>query len=36
MRIWIIAFTALAVLAFTPDASHAHLAGAPVPQHLPV
>ncbi len=24
MRLWIIALTALAVLAFTPDASHAH------------
>ena len=24
MRLWIIALTALTVLAFTPDASHAH------------
>ena len=24
MRFWIIALTALAVLAFTPDTSHAH------------
>ena len=24
MRLWIIVLTALAVLAFTPDASHAH------------
>ena len=35
MRIWIIAFTALAVLALTPDASHARVpAGAPAQQHL--
>jgi hypothetical protein len=32
MRLWIIAFTALAVLAFTPDASHAHTAHAAVQQ----
>lgn len=31
MRFWIIALTALAVLAFTPDASQAH--GAQVPAH---
>ena len=34
MRIWIIAFTALAVLAFTPDASHARAVGGPVLSQL--
>ncbi len=29
MRLWIIALTALAVLALTPNASHAHPAHAP-------
>ncbi len=29
MRLWIIALTALAVLAFTPDASQAHKAQVP-------
>jgi hypothetical protein len=33
MRIWIIALTALAVLALTPDASHARATGAPA-SHL--
>jgi len=33
MRFWIIALTALAILAFTPDTSHAY--GARVPtQHM--
>ncbi len=36
MRLWIIALTALAVLAFTPDASHAHAAGPAAPHHLAI
>ena len=35
MRLWIIALTVLALLAFTPDASHARTAVAPAQQHLP-
>jgi hypothetical protein len=31
MRLWIIALTALAILAFTPDASQAQKTGAPNP-----
>ncbi len=34
MRLWIIALTALAVLAFTPDASHAHPAQAAAHQQI--
>ena len=33
MRLWIIALTALAVLAFTPDASQARMPAAPA-HHL--
>jgi hypothetical protein len=33
MRLWIIALTALAILAFTPDASHARPAAVPA-HHL--
>ncbi len=33
MRLWIIALTALAILAFTPDTPHAQTAGAPA-HHL--
>ncbi len=36
MRLWIITLTALAVLAFTPDASQAHAARAPAHHHLTV
>jgi hypothetical protein len=36
MRLWIIVMTALAVLAFTPDASHARPAGAPAQHRLAV
>ncbi len=36
MRLWIIALTALAVLAFTPDASHARPAGAAAQHRLGV
>jgi hypothetical protein len=35
MRLWIIVLTALAVLAFTPDASHAHPAQVAQQQILP-
>jgi len=36
MRLWVIAMTALAVLALTPDASHARITGAGAPHHLAI
>jgi hypothetical protein len=36
MRLWIIALTALAVLAFTPDASHAHSPGTAAQHRLAI